>query len=324
MDLDKEVEESQYRMIRTIEGKRNICIVQRQGTHEVFVKKQLQVYEPTVFRYLKTEKFRRIPKITEVTESEGTLLVIEEYIHGRNLEKVLEERLFSEAEVRTLMLQLCRILRQLHEHEPKIIHRDIKPSNLILARDQLWLIDFDAAREYVPDKSRDTNLIGTQGYAAPEQFGFSQTTPRTDIYAIGVLMNEMLTGRMPADQHAGGSLQGIIRRCTAMDPQRRYPDVKALAEALRGETEESEENGGSCRCPDRNPERCCLKPCSCCICQRRRLRSCRSKKVRSWMSAAWIIVPWILSVAAAFRGRTGNGTDKKFLRTTSKEQQKRI
>jgi len=94
------------------------------------------------------------------------------------------------------------------------------------------LMDFDTAREYKPEADRDTRVIGTAGYAAPEQFGVTQTDARADIYAIGIMMNVMLTGHHPTKQMATGRLAPLIEKCTQLDPERRYATVWELKEKL--------------------------------------------------------------------------------------------
>ena len=122
-------------------------------------------------------------------------------------------------------MDLCQILKPLHEYDPPIIHRDIKPSNLILdSQNHLFLIDFDASKNYNPDKSRDTVLMGTEDYAAPEQYGFLQSSERTDIFSVGVLANKMLTGVLPSESRPVGPFQSIISKCLSIDPQDRYQD----------------------------------------------------------------------------------------------------
>ena len=81
----------------------------------------------------------------------------------------------------------------------------------------LYLIDFDAAKTYNPNKTKDTVLMGTVDYAAPEQYGFLQSDQRTDIYSIGILMNKMLTGSLPSETLAAGRLGKIIQTCTALN-----------------------------------------------------------------------------------------------------------
>ena len=101
---------------------------------------------------------------------------------------------------------MCDGLKILHEN--KIVHRDIKPENLILQGDKIRLIDFDAARIFKSDKNKDTKILGTEYYAPPEQFGFGQTDPRSDIFSLGKTFQE-LTGK-----NLRGDLKKILSKCT--------------------------------------------------------------------------------------------------------------
>lgn len=74
--------------------------------------------------------------------------------------------------------------------------------------------------------------MGTVGYASPEQLGLSQSDPRTDIYAVGVMLNVMLTGKHPSEQLARGRAGRIVRRCTRINPDERYQSAAALAADL--------------------------------------------------------------------------------------------
>lgn len=94
------------------------------------------------------------------------------------------------------------------------------------------LIDFDIARIVSPGKKRDTILMGTEGFAAPEQFGRRQTDDRTDIYALGATLNYIITGCHPVDGIVTGELGDVVRRCMALNPDERYQNVKELEEAL--------------------------------------------------------------------------------------------
>ena len=134
-----------------------------------------------------------LPKIFLVEETDAATYVVEEFLRGQNLQDYLENHgAFSESTVIRLGMELCDCLATLHARH--IIHRDIKPANLFLTAAGEWkLLDFDAARREKPGSVADTNLIGTPGFAAPEQYGFQQTDERTDIYALGLTLR-MLAG----------------------------------------------------------------------------------------------------------------------------------
>ncbi len=156
--------------------------------------------------------------------------VLEEYVQGDPLSEVLQGVRMTPAEARKIALQLCRALWTLHSLGG--IHRDVKPENVLLRGDQAVLIDFDAARVFKKDGGSDTQVLGTTGYAAPEQYGIAQTDGRADIYALGVLLNVMLTGRHPSRELAEGKLGRIVQKCTMVNPKKRYKNVLHLMEAL--------------------------------------------------------------------------------------------
>jgi serine/threonine protein kinase len=171
-----------------------------------------------------------LPQIYEIAEKDGEILVLEEFIHGDNLAWLLEESLFSEKEARTIISQLCEGVWVLHSMGA--VHRDIKPDNVILRGDEAVLIDFDASRLHKPELAADTQVLGTTGFAAPEQYGIAQTDSRADIFALGVLLNIMLTGEHPSRRVARGKLGKIVEKCTMTNPDKRYQSVLHLMEAL--------------------------------------------------------------------------------------------
>ena len=117
-------------------------------------------------------------------------------------------------------------------HALDAVHRDVKPENVILREDEAVLIDFDASRVVKARQRTDTVVLGTTGYAAPEQYGISQTDGRADIYSLGVMLNIMLTGKHPSRELAPGRLGRIVQRCTQINPQKRYKSVLDLMEDL--------------------------------------------------------------------------------------------
>jgi serine/threonine protein kinase len=234
MTLEQEYTLSLYREIADIDPIHKISLVQHIQTRQLFVKKTLTYYHLDVMRRLQSSPVPGVPAIHALIENEDSLIVIEDYIHGETVRQLLDRRkTLSAAEGAALIRQLCRILRPLHAAEPPIVHRDIKPSNLIVSQDGvLYLVDFNAAKSPRASAARDTDLIGTHGYAAPEQYGFAPSAPTTDIYAIGILLNVMLTGELPNSQLADGPLREVIQTCTAMDPSQRYSSVDSLLSAL--------------------------------------------------------------------------------------------
>ncbi|MDY4416588.1 serine/threonine-protein kinase [Selenomonas sp.] len=172
------------------------------------------------------------PEIYFCAEDEDETIVVEEYVGGRSLEERRVARTWlTEAEARALSLSLADGLSALHALG--IVHRDIKPAHVFVrgngATMTVRLIDFDAARVVTAGAAHDTHLLGTEGYAPPEQFGFGATDGRSDIYALGVTVREM----MGPSFDAASPLGKILLRCTEKDPDRRYPSAQALAAALR-------------------------------------------------------------------------------------------
>ena len=183
-----------------------------------------------VYRKLVGISCPNLPQIMETAERDGMVAVLEEYIQGDSLAYLLEGALFSPAEARKITMQLCNALWVLHQLGA--VHRDIKPENVIIRGSEAILIDFDASRIFKSDTNQDTQILGTTGYAAPEQYGIAQTDERADIYSLGVLLNIMLTGKHPSKELASGRLGRIVQKCTMVNPEKRYKSVLYLMEAL--------------------------------------------------------------------------------------------
>ena len=223
-----------YREIGVINAEHNITLVQHNTAGAVYVKKVLTVFNAEIYRYLQEHPVKGMPEIVEAVEEDGRLIVIEEYISGQTLQSILDSgNVFPEEDAVTITERVCRIVRQLHGAVPPILHRDIKPSNIMRMPDGgIRLLDLNAARRADPKKAQDTELIGTVGYAAPEQYGFGTSVVQTDIYSIGVLLCVLATGALPREKMPRGKLGRIVRRCTRIDPKDRYKSVNDLLEAL--------------------------------------------------------------------------------------------
>lgn len=211
------------------EEDRRISLLDHPGSGQLFVLREFRG-SPEVYRKLMTVASPHLPRVYEVAERDGRLLVLEEYIRGDSLDELLRAGLLSVKETRRIARQLCEALWILHRLGA--VHRDVKPENTLIRGDEAVLIDFDASRLQKPEQSTDTVVLGTTGYAAPEQYGMAQTDARTDIYALGVMMNVMLTGEHPSRTLAGGHMGRVVRHCTMMNPDQRYRDIPHLMEAL--------------------------------------------------------------------------------------------
>lgn len=212
-------------------------LTEDKNSGEIFIKKYISPGNVSVYKTLMDIHSVHLACVSDVFERDGAYFALIEYAPGKALADYIESgRLFSERETVDIISQLCDGLRLLHSHG--IIHRDISPSNIIISRDyNVKLIDYGISRIPKEGRSRDTAVLGTAGYAAPEQFGFAQTDCRSDIYSLGVLMNVMLTGAIPAEKKYSGKLGKVIDKCISIDAQKRFDSVDSLKNAINGISE---------------------------------------------------------------------------------------
>lgn len=225
---------SVYKEEALFNGRENIIVVTHRETGEYYFKKLLTAYDKSIYSYLMEHPVRNMPRIVDIFESKVCLIVIEECIAGKTLAKILEDGPMSLEQTVYVAKNVCRILDELHSLDVPIIHRDIKPSNIMIAGDgEVYVLDVNVAKWYDSEKSDDTRYMGTQFYAAPEQVGFGlySSSPKTDIYAVGMMLNVMLTGEFPKEKKAEGPIWDIINRCISLDADNRYT-AKELIEAL--------------------------------------------------------------------------------------------
>ena len=205
--------------------KTSVSVVEDAVSGQKYIRKIMSVYEISVFDYLINNQNEHIPQIYEYKEADGKLTVIEELVRGETLEVLLERGKISSSEKRKVLEDVCDGVIFLHCRKPPIIYRDIKPANILVDTDMnVKIVDFDAARVYKPGETKDTILLGTQEYAAPEQYGFSQSDVRTDVYGIGMLIKAMF----PKDYR----LLKIAAAATEMSPKDRYSSVKELKDKI--------------------------------------------------------------------------------------------
>jgi serine/threonine-protein kinase len=188
-----------------------------------------------------------IPKVSDFFTENQKHYIVMELVPGETLENRLARQgaPCSEPEVRGWALQLCDVLIYLHGRNPPVIFRDLKPGNVMVTpAGQLKLIDFGIARLFKPGKTGDTAIMGTPGYAPPEQHGKGQTDARSDIYSLGVVMHHLLTLYDPAttpfklpparqiNRTISAGMEAIIARATQLNVNQRYQTVVELRQDL--------------------------------------------------------------------------------------------
>ena len=218
--------------------------VRKDGVSNFDVVKQGLIVETDM---LKKFNHPLLPSIVDVIDTNGTFLIVMDYIEGKPLSDSIQENgALPQEDVIKWAIQLCDVLGYLHRQEPPIIYRDMKPANVMLKPDgNITLIDFGTAREYKRENLEDTTCLGTRGYAAPEQFGGQgQTDPRTDIYCLGATLYHLVTGHNPSDppyemypirywdESLSQGLENIILKCTQNNPEDRYQSCDELLYAL--------------------------------------------------------------------------------------------
>lgn len=199
---------------------------------------------------LSTLHHPQIPQLYEYFNDRDHWYLVLEYLEGTTLEVYLETRKAHGKSIQidealAMALQVCMVLEYLHTRQPAIIFRDLKPGNVIRTPGgKLCLIDFGIARHYRPGQARDTQRLGSPGYAAPEQYGRAQTTPQADIYSLGALLHTLISGQDPAEQSqglaplhldfttGGINLAELIQRMLAPDPNARPATVGDVASTL--------------------------------------------------------------------------------------------
>ena len=144
-----------------------------------------------------------LPRVYEHFQNPDHWYLVMDFIAGETLEEYQSKtpnRGLLLSEVLEIGLQLCTVLDYLHAQQPPIVFRDLKPANIMRTpTGQLYLIDFGIARYFKPGQAKDTVALGSLGYAAPEQYGKAQTTPRADIYSLGAVLHQLLTTSDPSE-----------------------------------------------------------------------------------------------------------------------------
>lgn len=198
-----------------------------------FLRNEMEIMEKMADR-----KLSGIPKTYRIFEENGEVYLVREYIEGMSLaQMVLQKGGISEAEICRISRKICQTAEQFQNPDEPIIHRDIKPENIVVTPGgEVVFIDFGTMRSYKKDGSRDTFVVGTRGTAAPEQYGYTQTDQRTDVYAIGQTMLYMVSESYEMNQLSecavSRRMKKIIEKACSFDPDKRYGDAVQLRRAV--------------------------------------------------------------------------------------------
>jgi len=223
---------SDYDFLRVLSEKNGaqILLFRHRALSRSLVLRRYQTPVP-IYDYLKTVSVPFLPTVYDTYLLDDGQLVLEEYIDGITVADVLENGCYTYGGAKKVLFAVGCALT--HLHSVGFVHRDIKPENVMISKNgAVKLIDFNAARKVCPAAQNDTVQIGTIGYAAPEQLGLSQSDRRTDIYALGVLLNVMLTGEHPSRTLAAGKAGKIVLKCTQIDPLSRFATVEKFLDEL--------------------------------------------------------------------------------------------
>lgn len=194
--------------------------------------------EMEIMKKMADRKLSGIPKAYRIFEENGEVYLVREYIEGMSLaQMVLQKGGISEAEICRISRKICQTAEQFQNPDEPMIHRDIKPENIVVTPgSEVVFIDFGTMRSYKKDGSRDTFVVGTRGTAAPEQYGYTQTDQRTDVYAIGQTMLYMVSESYEKNQLSecavSRRMKKIIEKACSFEPDKRYGDAAQLRRAV--------------------------------------------------------------------------------------------
>lgn len=229
MDDLKGYKLSMYQDYGQLDMKEHIRLVRDRTSGQICVKKTIDYTQRAVIEFRKNNKSSYFPELYEVIEEDDKCIIIEEYINGITLDEYMMGNPLPQKDAIKFGCQICKALLELHQATPMIVYRDLKPENVVITKEgNVKIIDFNISRTFHEGKKRDTVLLGTAEYAAPEQFGYFQTDNRTDIYAFGVLFNYMLTAKFPVECISEGKYNTLIKKCIELEPSNRYQTIEEI------------------------------------------------------------------------------------------------
>lgn len=245
MDIPKEIL-SRYEIESTISEEKHIYSAFSIEMGDKCIIKKISKKSKAIYEILLKNKINGIPKIKEIIEvNENIYYMVQQFIQGPSLSNYIEnnENIINEDWIIAFISQMSLILNDIHSTNPPIIHRDIKPDNIIIMYDESpVIIDFDISslfenKKSKGKKSKDTTIMGTVDFAAPEQYGSGETDSRTDIYGLGATVEYIIS----IIGIKSDFLDEFVKKCMEVDPENRFQDSKEILSFISGRF-----NGGQC------------------------------------------------------------------------------
>lgn len=211
-------------MINILKEINSTTMIVEENNH-IYIAKEISLDAVPVYKRLMQIENPNIVKLYKTDIVNDRTCIIQEYVQGDTLKEYVEKNgALSDSETIKIILQVCNGLSEIHNNG--IVHRDITPTNIMICENgTVKIIDFGISRKMKLNQTQDTTILGTHGFAAPEQYGFSQTSAKSDIYSLGVLMNYLKTAKLPNDELAKGRFENIISKCIQVDETRRYEGI---------------------------------------------------------------------------------------------------
>ena len=212
------------------------------GNYEYSKTKKFKMYEDEFGeKYLEKEtnlkNYEILRKISEISKDNINLSPIIEFkkkeeqliyyiklYKGYTFEQIARTKTkFRHKQINEIIYQISNGLKSLHQND--IIHRDIKPANIMIVEGVIKLIDYDISRIYNAEKELDTEFMGTRMYAAPEQFGYNQTSNKSDIYSLGKTIESILKYNFDEERFV---YDNLINRCLDVNPDNRFVNIEEI------------------------------------------------------------------------------------------------
>lgn len=230
----EDVLSEQYKLVKTIKknDRKEILLLENKSNHiRIVCRKYFEKISSDVYKILTKISSPNLLEIYDIQEQDNKTIILEEYVDGISISELLSSDNFTPYGMKRIIKQVCDGVGTLHKES--IIHRDLKPENIMIdSNGFVKVIDYDAAKLYKCGNGEDTIMLGTAGYAAPEQYGIVQSDARADIYALGVLINVMLTGEHPSKKMCSSKYKRVVEKCTKINPSDRYQSVYELKKHL--------------------------------------------------------------------------------------------